>query len=72
MYSDYIIKWQINDNRDNFIYIPIIIYGQKLKKNINLGVLDTFSDIGQTIAEVFRSKELPIGKSFLGRIKDGD
>ena len=53
-------------------YIPIIIYGQKLKKNINLGVLDTFSDIGQTIAEVFRSKELPIGKSFLGRIKDGD
>lgn len=34
-------------------YVPLIVYGKKLKKGVNLGVRKTFSDIAQTISEVF-------------------
>ncbi len=45
-------------------YIPILAYGKTVKANIDLGVRDSFSDIGATIAEFF---EVPfvVGKSFL-------
>lgn len=53
-------------------YVPVLIYGKDVKKNVNLGILDTFADIGQTIAEVLDSEKLPIGKSFLDKIRVGD
>lgn len=51
-------------------YVPIIIYGKKLKNNINLGIRNSFSDIGQTIGDYFNVPKLKIGKSFLKEIKD--
>lgn len=53
-------------------YIPVLVYGSQVKRNVNLGVLETFADIGQTIAEALGSAKLLIGKSFLGKIKVGD
>ena len=39
-------------------YIPLVIYGKNLKKGINLGTRNSFSDIGATILDYFG---LPIG-----------
>lgn len=49
-------------------YVPVIVYGNNIKANINLGTGDTFANMGQTIAEIFQLDELVIGESFLGEI----
>ena len=54
-------------------YIPILIYGNNIKRNVDLGILDTFADIGKTIEEYLLGKELKnsksIGNSFLNKLK---
>ena len=50
-------------------YIPLIVYGKRIKNNVNLGIRKTFADIGQTIAEVLGCRELEIGESFYSIIK---
>ncbi len=49
-------------------HVPVLVYGKHIKEAVNLGVLDTFADIGQTIGEVLGCKELTVGKSFLSSI----
>lgn len=49
-------------------YIPILVYGKRLKENINLGTRGSFADIGATIAEWFGLRKLEIGTSFLREI----
>lgn len=44
-------------------YIPVIMYHKDMKTCVNLGVLSTFADIGQTLADNFGVRELPIGSS---------
>lgn len=46
-------------------YIPLVIYGDKIKQNNNLGARKTFSDIGATILEYFDIKPDIAGTSFL-------
>ena len=48
-------------------YVPILMYGKKLKKNVNLHTGDTYADIAQTIAEIFNTRKTQIGTS---RLKD--
>ncbi|MBI5573404.1 MAG: phosphopentomutase [Elusimicrobia bacterium] len=48
-------------------YVPLFVFGKKLKKGVNLGTRETFADLGQTIAEIFKI-ELKNGKSFLKEI----
>ncbi|MHA1145328.1 MAG: phosphopentomutase [Candidatus Helarchaeota archaeon] len=45
-------------------YIPIFVLGKHVRPNVDLGVRETFGDIGQTIAEYFGIK-LENGQSFL-------
>ncbi|MDR3253773.1 MAG: phosphopentomutase [Endomicrobium sp.] len=45
-------------------YVPLLLYGKKLKKNVNLGVRDTLSDIAQTIADIFKLSVMKNGLSF--------
>jgi phosphopentomutase len=45
-------------------YVPLFVYGKRLKKGVNLGVRKTFSDLGQTIADIFNIEKLHNGKSF--------
>jgi len=45
-------------------YVPVLLYGKQLEPR-NLGVLDTFADMGATVGKLFGVKELPIGKSIL-------
>ena len=49
-------------------YVPILIYGKKLKKNVNLGTRETFSDIAATILDIFELPKLENGKSFKNEI----
>ena len=45
-------------------YIPILIYGRKVEKNVNIGVRETYADIGETILDILNIPLLEIGKSF--------
>ncbi|MFN3966266.1 MAG: phosphopentomutase [Endomicrobiia bacterium] len=45
-------------------YVPLLVYGKKLKSGINLGVRNTFADLGQTIADFLGLSPLKNGKSF--------
>ncbi len=46
-------------------YVPLLIYSKSLKAGVNLGIRDTFADLGQTIAEYLKIPPLKNGKSFL-------
>ncbi len=48
-------------------YIPILVYGKKIKKAVNLGTRKSFSDLGATIGEYFNIK-MKTGISFLSDI----
>ena len=52
-------------------YVPLLIYGKKIKKNIDLGTRGSFADCGQTIADLLNAGRLQNGKSFKGEIIDG-
>lgn len=49
-------------------YVPLLMYGKKLKSNINLGTGKTFANIGQTVAKIFGLEPLSIGESVLSDI----
>lgn len=49
-------------------YVPFLAYGKMLKENVNLGTRETFSDMGQTIAEIFSTEKIKNGESFLKEI----
>ncbi len=52
-------------------YTPMLAYGHRLKKGVNLGTKESFADIGATILEWFGlSAEEIYGKSFLKEIHD--
>ncbi len=46
-------------------YIPILVYGPQLRKNVNLHIRKTFADVAATIAEKFQVKDYSVGTSFL-------
>ena len=48
-------------------YVPVLAYGPKVCRGVNLGVRSTLADIGQTVAENF-GVELENGTSFLSSI----
>jgi phosphopentomutase len=54
-------------------YVPLLVYGSRLRGGVNLGIRETFSDVAATIAEIFGVK-MNNGKSFLGEIlkRDGE
>lgn len=45
-------------------YVPLLIYGAQVKRGTDLGIRQTFADLGQTIAELFRLEPLKNGTSF--------
>lgn len=48
-------------------YIPVLMYGKKAGKNVNLHILQSFADIGQTIADNFGC-QIQMGNSKLKEI----
>ena len=49
-------------------YVPLLIYGKKIKAGVNLGTYPTFAMIAATIAEIFSVELRTKGESFLPRI----
>ncbi|NJD04246.1 MAG: phosphopentomutase [Ruminiclostridium sp.] len=49
-------------------YVPLLVYGKKLKKGINLGTRTSFVDIAETIAEIFAVDTQYSGESFYGDV----
>ncbi len=45
-------------------YVPILIYGKALRKNINLKVRETYADISATLLDMFNLPKLENGKTF--------
>jgi len=49
-------------------FIPLLVFGEQVKDNVDLGIRDTYADVAATIAEIF-SLPAPIkGTSFLTEI----
>lgn len=51
-------------------YVPILIYGDKIKKGFNLGTRNTFADIGATILDLLGLDGISNGVSFASLILD--
>ena len=49
-------------------YVPLLVVGERAKKGVDLGTRTTFSDLGQTLADVFGVSPLANGESFLAEI----
>lgn len=49
-------------------YVPLLAYHKAIKQGTNLGICETFADLGATIAENFGVEAPAIGKSFLSRL----
>jgi phosphopentomutase len=45
-------------------YVPLLVYGTEIKKDVNLGIRSTFADCGQTIADILGAGKLTFGTSF--------
>lgn len=45
-------------------YVPLLVYGKKVKAGVNLGIRKTFADIGATVADILGSEPTKIGESF--------
>jgi 2,3-bisphosphoglycerate-independent phosphoglycerate mutase len=45
-------------------YVPVIVYGKKIKDNVNLGTRNSFSDLQATISEFFNVPNTGEGDSF--------
>jgi len=51
-------------------YVPLLVCGEGLNKNVSLGTRETFADCGQTIADFLDAKSLAHGLSFKKDILD--
>lgn len=52
-------------------YVPVFVAGAAVRAGVDLGTLQTFADLGQTLAELFGVGPLQHGSSFLGKILRG-
>ena len=49
-------------------YIPLLVFGPRVRDGVNLGIRETFADVAATIADVFSLEPPEIGESFLHQI----
>lgn len=49
-------------------YVPILVFGEKVKAGVDLGIRKTFADCGQTIAEYLGTEKTVMGESFLTKV----
>src|SRR4029079_9885279 len=48
-------------------YVPVLAWGRRARKGVDLGILASLADIGQTVADNF-GLTLDAGRSFLSKI----
>ena len=45
-------------------YVPLIVYGKKCRKGVNLGIRSTFADVAATAADLLGADGTGLGTSF--------
>ncbi len=50
---------------------PLLAFGPKVSRGVNLGTRATYADIGQTIADALVAPELSVGESFVQALRAG-
>lgn len=45
-------------------YIPVLVYGKKVSKNVNIGTRKCFCDLGKTVLDILKIDNELIGESF--------
>jgi phosphopentomutase len=50
-------------------YVPLLVYSKRIEGGKELPLRETFADLGATVAENFKVKMPPYGKSFLQELK---
>jgi phosphopentomutase len=50
-------------------YVPLLVYGARMRGGVDLGTRSTFADLGATIAEWLRLSPLPSGRSFAAEVR---
>lgn len=45
-------------------YVPVLVYGKKLREDVNLGTRNGFCDIGKTVLDLLEIENESVGKSF--------
>jgi phosphopentomutase len=51
--------------------VPLLAYGPRLARGVNLGTRKTLADVGQTVADALGAGALPCGESFLDALRVG-
>jgi phosphopentomutase len=51
-------------------HVPLLVTGSAVRAGVDLGVRETFADLGQTLAELFGVSPLANGTSFLRELLD--
>lgn len=49
-------------------YIPVLVYGKNIRQGVDLGICNSFADIGCTVYEYITGEKWRTGDSFLGKI----
>ncbi len=49
-------------------YVPLLVYGHRISRGIDLGTRSSFCDIAATIADIFDLDGITCGTSFLGQL----
>ncbi|WP_447972634.1 phosphopentomutase [Nitrospira sp. Kam-Ns4a] len=52
-------------------YVPLLAWGPRLARGVNLGTRRSFADLGQTVADALGATRLPWGESFLDALVPG-
>jgi phosphopentomutase len=50
-------------------FVPLLVYGSVIRGGVDLGIRQTFADVGQTIADIFDVQGLKNGESFWEMIR---
>jgi phosphopentomutase len=50
-------------------YTPLLVAGPRVRPGVDLGTRDTFADVAATLGEVFGSRPLASGRSFLREVR---
>ncbi len=48
--------------------VPVLVYGKEIKKNVNIGLRNTFADLAKTICDFYKIKNSLYGTSFYQEI----
>ena len=45
-------------------YVPVVVYGKQCQKGVNLGMLESFADMGATVCDLLGVEGTGVGTSF--------